>query len=129
MPADLQDRFESALIRYALRGESDVTRSVGAYRIVFSETATEIVVEVFAHRGTVYRREDAIMGAPRFITTEGGEELVVLSRRDHDELVARAEATDAEEDALLFAAAEEVRARRERGEEGVVVWRKGDAHE
>jgi len=50
------------------------------------------------------------MGAPQIITTESGEELVVLTRRDYDALLARLGDEDAE-DAMAARIIEESRAR------------------
>lgn len=55
----------------------------------------------------------------QIIRSESGDELVVLSRREYDALLARAGDEDAE-DRLLGAAAEDVFARLDSGTEGVV---------
>lgn len=51
----------------------------------------EAVIEVRAvgNRREIYRRKEKEMGKPNIITTEGGEEIVILSRRDYDALLAR----------------------------------------
>lgn len=46
------------------------------------------------------------MGKPQIITTEGGEELVVLSRRDYEALAARSGDSDAEDAMTLRMLAE-----------------------
>ena len=53
---------------------------------------------------------------PTFITTDGGEELVVLSRREYDSLLARLGDEDAE-DRMTVRIADEVRKRIDSGEE------------
>lgn len=55
----------------------------------------------------------------QIIRSESGDELVVLSRREYDALLARAGDADAE-DRLLGAAAEEILARVDSGTEAVV---------
>ncbi len=55
----------------------------------------------------------------QFITTEGGEELVILSRRAYDELLARLGDEEAE-DRVLGAAAQDVLDRVASGQEQVV---------
>jgi hypothetical protein len=56
---------------------------------------------------------------PQFLRTESGEELVVLSRRDYDSLLARLGDEEAE-DRMTMLLAEEVRRRIESGEEKLV---------
>lgn len=56
---------------------------------------------------------------PQFITTEAGEELVVLSRREYDSLLARLGDEEAE-DRMTVLIADEVRARIASGEEKLV---------
>ncbi len=53
---------------------------------------------------------------PHFITTDSGEELVVLSRREYDSLLARLGDEEAE-DRMTILIAEEVRQRIASGEE------------
>ena len=53
---------------------------------------------------------------PTFITTDGGEELVVLSRREYDSLLARLGDEEAE-DRMTMRIADEVRQRIDSGEE------------
>src|SRR4051812_8925453 len=65
------------------------------------------------------------MGTPQVIQTEAGEELIVLTRRDYDALVAQAGDEDAE-DRMTVRLAEERRAAIARGEDvllPVKVWR------
>jgi hypothetical protein len=56
---------------------------------------------------------------PQFITTEGGEELVILSRREYDSLLASLGDEEAE-DRMTVLLAEEVRRRIDSGEEELV---------
>jgi hypothetical protein len=56
---------------------------------------------------------------PQFLRTESGEELVVLSRRDYDSLLARLGDEEAE-DRMTVLLVEEVRRRIEAGEEELV---------
>ena len=57
--------------------------------------------------------------APQFLRTETGEELVVLSRREYDSLLARLGDEEAE-DRMTVLLAEEVRKRIASGEEELV---------
>ena len=57
--------------------------------------------------------------APQFLRTQTGEELVVLSRREYDSLLARLGDEEAE-DRMTVLLAEEVRRRIESGEEELV---------
>src|SRR5882724_4257593 len=56
------------------------------------------------------------MGTPQVITTDGGEELIVLTRRDYDALLAQAGDEEAE-DRMTVRLAEESRAAIARGED------------
>jgi hypothetical protein len=56
---------------------------------------------------------------PHFITTDAGEELVVLSRREYDALLARLGDEEAE-DRMTVLLADEVRARLVSGEEKLI---------
>lgn len=56
---------------------------------------------------------------PQFITTEGGEELVILSRREYDALLASLGDEEAE-DRMTILLAQDVRRRIEAGEEELV---------
>jgi DNA-binding XRE family transcriptional regulator len=71
------------------------------------------------------------MGRIQFITTEGGEELVVLSRRDYDVLLARA-GDDEAEDRMTAAVLDEARAKMAAGTEAALptaVWEAIEAGE
>jgi len=65
------------------------------------------------------------MGTPQVITTEGGEELIVLTRRDYDALLAQAGDEEAE-DRMTVRLIEESEAAIARGEDVLLpleVWR------
>jgi mRNA-degrading endonuclease RelE of RelBE toxin-antitoxin system/DNA-binding XRE family transcriptional regulator len=75
---------------------------VGDYRILFEETESEIIVLKIGPRGDVYRCGGRMMNVQR-IRSPSGEEMVVLSAEDFEDLV------DAREAAIL---AEAIRAGR-----------------
>ncbi|MCC6736019.1 MAG: type II toxin-antitoxin system RelE/ParE family toxin [Bauldia sp.] len=65
LPPDIRDRINAKVVRYAATGAGDVKAlkgapssrlRVGDYRIVFDETAVEVLVLAVAHRSEVYRR-------------------------------------------------------------------------
>jgi hypothetical protein len=56
---------------------------------------------------------------PHFITTDAGEELVVLTRREYDALLARLGDEEAE-DRMTVLLADEVRSRIESGQEELI---------
>jgi mRNA interferase RelE/StbE len=64
LPAKTQHRIKEKLAEYAVSGTGDVLTlrgrkgsrlRIGEYRVIFVETATEIVVLALGHRRDVYR--------------------------------------------------------------------------
>ncbi|WP_375463343.1 hypothetical protein [uncultured Methylobacterium sp.] len=72
----------------ALVGTLGIRLRVGNGRLLFLETADAIEVFAIGDRHDIHRREDGAMTS-QFIRIEGGEELVVLTRRAYDARLAQ----------------------------------------
>ena len=82
----------------ALRGRDGFRMRAGAYRVLFQDDTTTILVVHVGRRRTAPFSAEALR-MPQTIVTPNGEELVVLTRADYDRLTALAamageEATD-----------------------------------
>ena len=88
----------------AMAASSTARMLTGDFRIIFDEYPEKITILALGHRREIYRQGNK-MGI-QTITTENGDQLVVLSRRDYDALLAQLGDESAEDRMTLLIAAE-----------------------
>jgi DNA-binding XRE family transcriptional regulator len=69
-----------------LRGGHGKRLRVGDFRILFEETATEIIVSDIGPRGTIYKGKKVTPMTTEFITTPGGEKLTILPPEEYEDM-------------------------------------------
>jgi len=96
-----------------LRGRDGSRMRAGAYRVLFEQDATTILV---VHIGVRRTKVSEVFAVPQTIVTPNGEELVVLTRAEYDRLIVLA--AMAEEDAADVAVYDAVKADLAAGRDG-----------
>lgn len=123
LPGAVREAVMAKIQRYSEAGVGDVRSLVGRpgirlrvgdYRVLMIEDGSGIEVFAVGHRREIYEEKVVAMSA-QIITTDGGEELVVLPRREYDTLLARL-GDEAAEDRMTAAMAEDFIGAKQRGD-------------
>ena len=101
LSTEIRKRIDAKLTIYATNGSGNVKRLKGAggcrlrigdWRVIFIEDARSITGVAVGNRKEVYDWEGSVMNV-RFKKTDKGE-IVILSRKDYEGLVAKAQEAD-----------------------------------